>query len=304
MSEEEVSRKIRDVSVFARMVPEQKLRLVQALKANGEIVAMTGDGVNDAPALKNAHIGIAMGERGTDVARESASLVLLKDDFNSIVAAVRMGRRIFDNIRKAMGYILAVHVPIAGLCLIPVPLRWPLILQPVHIVFLELIIDPTCSIVFEGEPEEPGIMDRPPRDPSKPTFNRILVVTSLLQGLGILVAVLIVFGVGFYGRGMSEPDARGLAFTTLIFANVALILTNRSWTHSIIHTLRTPNKSVWWVIAGALALLAVTLYVPVASRLFKMAAQHPLDVLVAAAVGTSTVLWFELFKALRPKALA
>jgi Ca2+-transporting ATPase len=304
MSEEEVSKRIQHVSVFARMVPEQKLRLVQALKANGEIVAMTGDGVNDAPALKNAHIGIAMGERGTDVARESAAIVLLKDDFNSIVAAVRMGRRIFDNIRKAMGYILAVHVPIAGLCLIPVLLRWPLILQPVHIVFLELIIDPTCSIVFEGEPEEADVMNRPPRDPSKPTFSRRLVLTSLLQGFGILVAVLIVFGLGFYRHGGAEADARGLAFTTLIFANVALILTNRSWTHSIIHTLRTPNKSVWWVIAGALGLLAVTLYVPVASRLFKMAAQHPIDILIAAAVGTGTILWFELFKALRPKALA
>jgi Ca2+-transporting ATPase len=303
MSEEEVSNKIRDVSVFARMVPEQKLRLVQALKANGEIVAMTGDGVNDAPALKNAHIGIAMGERGTDVARESAAIVLLKDDFNSIVTAVSMGRRIFDNIRKAMGYILAVHVPIAGLCLIPVLLRWPLILHPVHIVFLELIIDPTCSIVFEGEPEEADIMDRPPRDPSKPTFSRRLVFTSLLQGLGILVAVLIVFGLGFYERGLTENDARGLAFTTLIFANVALILTNRSWTHSIIHTLHTPNKSLWWVVAGALGLLAVTLYVPVASRLFKMAAQHPVDILISAAVGISTILWFELFKALRPKAL-
>lgn len=304
MTEEEISSKIRDVSVFARMVPEQKLLLVQALKANGEIVAMTGDGVNDAPALKNAHIGIAMGERGTDVARESAALVLLKDDFNSIVAAVRMGRRIFDNIRKAMGYILAVHVPIAGLCLIPVLLHWPLILQPVHIVFLELIIDPTCSIVFEGEPEEADIMDRPPRDSSKPTFSRRVVLVSLLQGLGILVAVLAVFGIALYKRGLSESDARGLAFATLIFANVALILTNRSWTRSIVRTLRTPNKSVWWVIAGALGLLAVTLYVPVAARLFKMAAQHPTDMLIAAAVGISTVLWFELFKSLRPKALA
>jgi Ca2+-transporting ATPase len=304
MSEDEISQKIRDVSVFARMVPEQKLRLVQALKANGEIVAMTGDGVNDAPALKAAHIGIAMGERGTDVARESAAIVLLKDDFNSIVAAVRMGRRIFDNIRKAMGYILAVHVPIAGLCLIPVLLRWPLILQPVHIVFLELIIDPTCSIVFEGEPEEADIMDRPPRDPSKTTFSRRLVTMSLMQGAGILVAVLIIFGLAFYQRGLTEPDARGLAFTTLIFANVALILTNRSWTRSIVRTLRTPNRSLWWVLTGALGLLAVTLYAPVASRLFKMAAQHPIDILIAAAVGVATILWFELFKILWPRALA
>ncbi len=304
MSEDEVSSRIRDVSVFARMVPEQKLRLVQALKANGEIVAMTGDGVNDAPALKNAHIGIAMGERGTDVARESAAIVLLKDDFNSIVAAVRMGRRIFDNIRKAMGYILAVHVPIAGLCLIPVLLRWPLILQPVHIVFLELIIDPTCSIVFEGEPEEADIMDRPPRDPAKPTFSRRLITMSLLQGTGILVAILFVFGLAFYQRGLTEEDARGLAFTTLIFANVALILTNRSWTRSIVQTLRTPNKSLWWVVTAALGLLAVSLYTPVASRLFKMAAQHPIDIVIAAIVGLATILWFELFKMLWPRALA
>jgi P-type Ca2+ transporter type 2C len=303
MSEDEVSQKIRDVSVFARMVPEQKLRLVQALKANGEIVAMTGDGVNDAPALKNAHIGIAMGERGTDVARESAAIVLLKDDFNSIVAAVRMGRRIFDNIRKAMGYILAVHVPIAGLCLIPVLLRWPLILQPVHIVFLELIIDPTCSIVFEGEPEESDIMDRPPRDPSKATFSSKLVFMSLLQGAGILIAVLIIFGLAFYQRGLTEEDARGLAFTTLIFANVALILTNRSWTRSIIRTLRTPNRSVWLVVAAALGLLAVSLYAPAAARLFKMAAQHPIDILIAAVVGLSTILWFELFKIFWPRVL-
>jgi Ca2+-transporting ATPase len=174
----------------------------------------------------------------------------------------------------------------------------------VHIVFLELIIDPTCSIIFEGEPEEANIMDRPPRDPSKPTFSSKLVLTSLLQGFGILVAVLIVFALGFYERGLSENDARGLAFTTLIFANVALILTNRSWTRSIIHSLRTPNKSLWWVIAGALGLLAVALYTPFASRLFKMAAQHPVDILISAAVGISTILWFELFKVLRPKALA
>ncbi len=304
MSESEVSDKIRDVCVFARMVPEQKLRLVQALKTNGEIVAMTGDGVNDAPALKNAHIGIAMGERGTDVARESAGIVLLKDDFNSIVAAVRMGRRIFDNIRKAMGYILAVHVPIAGLCLIPVLLKWPLILQPVHIVFLELIIDPTCSIVFEGEPAENNIMNRPPRDPSKHTFNRTLIGISLLQGTGILIATLVVFGLGLYRHGLPENDARGLAFTTLIFANVALILTNRSWTHSIIRTLHTPNRSLWWVIAGAFICLAITLYTPFGSHLFKMSAQHPMDLLIAAVVGVGSILWFELFKTLKPKVLA
>ncbi len=164
MSDAELARRIKQVQVFARVVPEQKLRIVMALKANHEIVAMTGDGVNDAPALKAAHIGIAMGGRGTDVAREAASLVLLDDDFSSIVAAVRLGRRIFDNIKKAIAFIFAVHVPIAGLSMLPVFFSdWPLLLFPVHIVFLELIIDPSCSLIFEAEEAEANVMERPPR---------------------------------------------------------------------------------------------------------------------------------------------
>ncbi len=163
MSEDELKKRISTATLFARAVPEQKLRIVNALKANGEVVAMTGDGVNDAPALKSADIGIAMGGRGTDVARESSSLVLLDDNFSSIVAAVRLGRRIFDNLKKAMAYIFSIHVPIAGMSLIPVLLNMPLVLLPVHIVFLELIIDPACSIVFESEKEERNVMHRPPR---------------------------------------------------------------------------------------------------------------------------------------------
>ena len=229
------------VTIFARVVPEQKLRIVDALKANGEIVAMTGDGVNDAAALKSAHIGIAMGRRGTDVAREASALVLLDDDFSSIVQAVRMGRRIFDNLKKAMAYIFAIHVPIAGMSLLPVLFNWPLVLLPVHIVFLELIIDPACSVVFEAEKEEANIMNRPPRNLDEPLFNKRTIIFSLLQGLSVLLFVAAVFVIAML-RGQGEQDARALSFTTLIIANIGLILTNRSWTRTILPTLRRPIR--------------------------------------------------------------
>jgi Ca2+-transporting ATPase len=194
LSAKELAARIEEIHVFARVVPEQKLRIVTALKARGEIVAMTGDGVNDAPALKAAHIGIAMGGRGTDVAREAASLVLLDDNFASIVAAVRLGRRIYDNIRKAIGFTLAVHVPIAGLSMIPVFFSdWPLLLLPIHIVFLELIIDPACSLVFEAEAAEPDVMQRPPRTPTARLFSRQVVGIAVLQGLGALAVCLSIF---------------------------------------------------------------------------------------------------------------
>ena len=198
LDDAELQKRVQDVNIFARVVPEQKLRLVNALKANGEIVAMTGDGVNDAPALKSAHIGIAMGGRGTDVARESAALVLLDDDFSSIVQAVKLGRRIFDNIKKAIAYIFAIHVPIAGMSLIPVLFKWPLVLMPVHIMFLELIIDPACSTIFEAEPEEADVMKRPPRNPKESLFGRRMVIMSLLQGFSVLLIVLVVFGISWY----------------------------------------------------------------------------------------------------------
>ena len=173
MSDAELAHRVRTATVFARIMPEQKLRIVNALKANGEIVAMTGDGVNDAPSLKAAHIGIAMGGRGTDVAREASSIVLLDDDFGSIVKSVRLGRRIYDNLRKAMGFIFAVHVPIAGLALLPLIFGLPILFGPVHIAFLEMVIDPVCSLVFEAEPEEDDVMRRPPRAPDEPLFSGI-----------------------------------------------------------------------------------------------------------------------------------
>ncbi|SYZ72650.1 Cation transport ATPase [Candidatus Zixiibacteriota bacterium] len=298
ISDEELPHRIKDINIFARVVPEQKLRLVNALKTNCEIVAMTGDGVNDAPALKSAHIGIAMGGRGTDVARESSSLVLLDDDFSSIVGAVRLGRRIFDNIKKAMAYILAVHVPIAGMSFIPVVMQWPLVLLPVHIVFLELIIDPACSVVFEAENEEAGVMNRPPRNPKEPLFGKRTIILSLLQGLMVLAVILAVFIITReLGRGINE--ARALTFTTLIFANLGLILTNRSWTRTIWQTLKSPNAALWWVIGGAFAFLGLVLFIPFLRDLFKFSQLHPIDLLICLAGGLVSIMWFELLKYFR-----
>ncbi len=298
MDDRELQERIKEINIFARVVPEQKLRIVQALKANNEIVAMTGDGVNDAPALKSAHIGIAMGERGTDVARESAALVLLDDDFSSIVKAVRLGRRIFDNIKKAIAYIFAIHVPIAGVSLIPVLLKWPLVLMPVHIMFLELIIDPACSIVFEAEPEEKNAMKRPPRNPKEPLFSKRMVGVSLLQGVNVLIVVLAVFAIAYY-RGLGETEARAMTFTTLIIANLGLILTNRSWTRTILSTMKNPNAALWWVLTGAFLFLGLALYIPVLRGIFRFALLRPLDLVICLIVGSSSILWFEVLKLLQ-----
>ena len=269
ISEEELSERIKTVNVFARVVPEQKLKIVNALKRNNEIVAMTGDGVNDAPALKAANIGIAMGEKGTDVAREASELVLMDDNFGSIVGSIKMGRRIFDNLQKALGYIFAIHVPIAGLSLIPVFFSgYPLVLWPVHVVFMELIIDPSCSVIFEAEKAENNVMSRPPRNLNEPFFGAKKILISCLQGVWILLATLGIYFITLK-LGYEIGQVRAMTFTTLIIANVMTILTNRSWNESIFTILRTPNPTVKWVAGGALLFITLILNIPFLQKMFQ-----------------------------------
>ena len=295
LDDADLKERVRTTSIFARIMPDQKLRIVKALKANGEIVAMTGDGVNDAPSLKAAHIGVAMGGRGTDVAREASSIILLDDDFGSIVTTIRLGRRIYDNLRKAMAYILAVHIPIAGLTLLPLALGMPILFWPCHIAFLEMVIDPVCSIVFEAEGEEDDTMRRPPRAPSAPLFTAGFVIWSLLQGVLALALVAGLFLVALR-QNLPEPDARALAFTALVATNLGLVLVNRSLGASIFAAFTRPNAALWWVVAATAAILTgVILYQP-ARELFRFGPLHGDDILVALASGFIALLLLEFAK--------
>ena len=282
-------------NVFCRVQPEQKLRLVQAFKAAGAVVAMTGDGVNDAPALKAAHIGIAMGARGTDVAREAAALVLLDDDFSSIVTAVRYGRRVFANLRKAIAFVVAVHVPIVGLSLLPVALGWPMLLMPIHILFLQLIIDPACSIVFEAEPIDPHAMSAPPRDRQQRLFDATLLVRGLWQGFGLLALLLAVYALTLSVAG-THDTARALSFSVLTLSNLSLIYANRSWNRPCWSGHRSENRYFGWMVLATAVMLACVLGVPAISRLFAFAPPGPALLALGLGAAVLGLLWFEAVK--------
>jgi P-type Ca2+ transporter type 2C len=295
LNDSQLAQRVRSTAVFARIRPEQKLRIVQLIKAAGAVVAMTGDGVNDAPAIKAADIGIAMGGRGTDVAREASALVLLDDDFSAIVKTIRLGRRVYDNLRKAIEFIVSVHIPIAGLALLPLLLDLPLLLTPILIAFLEMVIDPACSIVFEAEHAETDVMNRPPRDPATPLLQAKRVSWAVLQGvvsLALLVALLI------YEVHLQtpEPQLRALMFSALILINVSLILVNRSFDASIVRAFTRPNPSLWILLSAVGVLLAVSLTAPIARTLFHFGALNPVQLMLCLSLGCISMVSLEALK--------
>ncbi|MBC7537455.1 MAG: cation-translocating P-type ATPase [Bacteriovorax sp.] len=294
LSDVELVELTKNMSVFSRVMPSQKLRLVDSLKKAGEIVAMTGDGVNDAPALKSAHIGIAMGGRGTDVARESSAIVLLDDDFSSIVEAIRTGRRVYTNIKNALIYLFAIHIPIAGMSVLPVLLGLPLVLLPAHIALLHLIIEPASSIAFEVEPASSDSMTKKPRSPSEPLFNNEIWHSSLLRGTTLFAALASVYFIAL-GRNHGEEDARTLVFSTLILSNTFLIFLSRGSNISLKSKFKNkPNNVVMWLTVASIVMLGFALYLPALRAVLRFSFLHPIDVLICTLVSIASTFFSEL----------
>ena len=288
---------VSDTSIFTRMFPEAKLRIINALKARGEVVAMTGDGVNDGPALKAAHIGIAMGRKGTEIAKQAASMILADDDLGKMVEAIRMGRRIYANLKKAIQYIISIHIPIILIVFIPLVLGWayPAIFSPVHVIFLELIMGPTCSIIYENEPAERNIMNQPPR-PFTSTFFRLSeLAASVAQGLAITAGLLFVYQYAI-GENAAESETRTMVFATLIAANIFLTLVNRSFYYSFITTLAYRNNMVFYIIAITVLSTGLLIYVGPFARFFELSPLPFTQLALSTGVGFLSVFWFELIK--------
>ncbi len=300
MDETMLSEEVKKAHIFARMFPEAKLRIINALKSNGEIVAMTGDGVNDGPALKAAHIGIAMGEKGTEIAREAASLIIINDDLAKMVDAIAMGRRIYTNLKKAIQYIISIHIPIILTVFLPLALGWlyPSIFSPVHIIFLELIMGPTCSIIYENEPIEKNIMFQKPRPFTTTFFNWKELLTSIIQGLAITAGTLFCYQYAIQ-LGADEETTRTMVFITLISANICLTLVNRSFYYSIITTAGYKNNLVLMIISITVTITALLLYIDPLTSFFRFSRPDAYSLLISMLFGFVSVIWFEIYKAFK-----
>jgi len=294
LSDTEILKTVRDFQVFTRMFPDAKLRIINALKANNEIVAMIGDGVNDGPALKSAHIGVAMGSKGTEIAKQAASLILKEDDLSKLVDAVAMGRKIYANLKKAIQYIISIHIPIILTVFLPLALGWifPNIFSPVHIIFLELVMGPTCSIIYENEPIEQNSMSQKPRAFTSTFFNLKELATSIIQGLVITAGTLFIYQYAVH-QGLNEPITRTMVFTVLIAANIALTLVNRSFYYSILTTVRYKNNLVLLIISITVFITGMLIYVKPLSSFFEFEALNFMQLSIAVATGFVSVIWYE-----------
>ncbi len=293
----ELQEKVLSTNLFTRMYPDAKLKIINALKSKHEIVAMTGDGVNDGPALKAAHIGIAMGKKGTEIAKEAASLVLLKDDLSKMVDAVAMGRRIYSNLKKAIQYIISIHIPIILTVFIPLALGWiyPNIFSPIHIIFLELIMSPTCSIIYENEPMEKNAMSQKTRPFTDTFFSLKELTTSIIQGLMITAGNLIAYQYAV-NEGYSESLTRTIVFTTLIVSNIILTLVNRSFYYSILTTLRYKNNLVLLIISITIAILSLLLFIKPLTKFFDFETLNLIQLSICIGIGFISVIWYEAVK--------